>query len=91
MKYGRLRQKKKSVKRKRKRDILNTTTIVNLFLFIFNQKAIKSEDQRCDATICGGYVLKQVDLHCNSIVPRQSGMEYLQDTTILASEVFNVL
>ena len=47
------------MQRKRKRDILNMETIVNLFLIIFNSEAIRSEDQRCDATICGGYVLKQ--------------------------------
>jgi hypothetical protein len=46
------------VKRKRKQDILNMATIVNLFLFIFYPDAIRSEDQRRDAPICGGYVLK---------------------------------
>jgi hypothetical protein len=48
------------VKRKRKKDILilNMAMFVNLFLFIFYPEAIISEDQRRDAPMCGGYVLK---------------------------------
>jgi len=87
-KIGRLKQKKKTGEKKKKTRHFKYGNDREFVPILFNMEAIRSEYQRCDATKCGGYVLK----HSGSIVPGRSGMVYLQrHYNTLVSEVFNML